>query len=67
VINKGKKMTEIAFIRVICEGLIGLLNDFLLFLAYFLVILYLERFSSFLLIAEVVMPSALEEKLKQKP
>ena len=67
MINKGKKMTEIAFIRVICEGLIGLLNDFLLFLAYFLVILYLERFSSFLLIAEVVMPSALEEKLKQKP
>jgi hypothetical protein len=67
VINKGKKMTEIAFIRVICEGLIGLLNDFLLFLAYFLVIFYLERFSSFLLIAEVVMPSALEEKLKQKP
>jgi hypothetical protein len=60
-------MTEIAFIRVICEGLIGLLNDFLLFLAYFLVIFYLERFSSFLLIAEVVMPSALEEKLKQKP
>lgn len=67
MINKGKKMTEIAFIRVICEGLIGLLNDFLLFLAYFLVIFYLERFSSFLLIAEVVMPSALEEKLKQKP
>jgi len=60
-------MTEIAFIRVICEGLIDLLNDFLLFLAYFLVIFYLERFSSFLLIAEVVMPSALEEKLKQKP
>lgn len=67
MINKGKKMTEIAFIRVICEGLIDLLNDFLLFLAYFLVIFYLERFSSFLLIADVVMPSALEEKLKQKP
>lgn len=67
MINKGKKMTEIAFIRVICEGLIDLLNDFLLFLAYFLSFFYLERFSSFLLIADVVMPSALEEKLKQKP